>query len=327
MMSPDIAQQVKRVLDLGDPQGLEIVVARLRGAGAELDELICDVLAPVQADVGRRWAEAQWTVAEEHRATKVVAGLLMMLADEPGTDDGPHVVVCCADREGHTLAARMIATLLMARDLRVTLVESTTNPADLRGLLERERPLAVALSCSQTSRLPGARDSVRAAHTAGVPVLMGGRGTGEAGRWAMAIGADGWATGPDDGSGVLREWVAATPDLVDPQPSVEAEALREDTDLRRVVVGGNANAYMRGDAKAMQWARAEVGRLVEHLAIAVDVADATVLVEHVGWLRRVLAFRGHDPHTVPAALDDLGAALPRGGTAPAFVRAARASVG
>ena len=46
------------------------IATSLLSEGVPFDELTADILAPVQHEVGRRWAEGDLGVADEHAATR-----------------------------------------------------------------------------------------------------------------------------------------------------------------------------------------------------------------------------------------------------------------
>ena len=106
----------------------------------------------------------------------------------------------------------MIAAYLTYLGWRVTFLGATIPADDLGAFLADEKPHALVLSCSLTANLRGARESIRAAHDAGVPVVAGGRAFGANDERATAIGADGWLGDPRRLDDLLRTW--------DPNPAV-----------------------------------------------------------------------------------------------------------
>ena len=97
-----------------DPVAATDLVLELVEAGATLDEVVQDVLAPAQARVGELWERGEWSVAQEHAATAVteaaVSALWVMTARRR-LGDGPRVAVACAEGEWHALPPRMAAAV------------------------------------------------------------------------------------------------------------------------------------------------------------------------------------------------------------------------
>lgn len=65
----------------------------LRRTGATLEQIVDDLLAPAQREVGRRWEHGVWSVADEHAATAITDAVLSVLAVDaaggPPRLDGP----------------------------------------------------------------------------------------------------------------------------------------------------------------------------------------------------------------------------------------------
>jgi methanogenic corrinoid protein MtbC1 len=101
MQQPRItAAEVERFVDHLARRDRRSAVRQALGwldAGASVQDLVQGLLAPAQAEVGRRWEANRWSVADEHAATAITDAVLAALAwrIEAAEDQG-HVVVTCA---------------------------------------------------------------------------------------------------------------------------------------------------------------------------------------------------------------------------------------
>ena len=79
--SPKAAERVAMLAALvdGDVPLAYRLALELLGYGVPFDDIVNDVLAPVQAELGRRWAVGDLGVADEHAASAAVEDLLVRL--------------------------------------------------------------------------------------------------------------------------------------------------------------------------------------------------------------------------------------------------------
>ncbi|MCP2349102.1 cobalamin B12-binding domain-containing protein [Nonomuraea roseoviolacea] len=201
---------------------VDVVVAALDD-GMDMESLLMDVVAPVQARVGREWAANRITVAQEHTITAVNERVLAALAHHPSTRapapalpaphssmPAPHgstsasrdhspaqhrgrVTVACIDGEWHAFPARILAEVLRLRGWRVDYLGAQVPTPHLIAHLHRAGPDVVALSSSIATRLPAAHAAITACQATGTPVLAGGAAFGPDGRYARLLGADAWS--------------------------------------------------------------------------------------------------------------------------------------
>ncbi len=209
----------------GDAATLYHLVAGLMDEGYDLDSVLFDVLGTVQRNIGKRWQAGDYLVSEEHAATATVETVVALLSgalDRP--TDGPEVVVAAVPGDLHSLPGRLVAAQLLFSGFHTTFLGANVLASDLEEFLETEPPAALVLSCSMTGHLLGARAAIRAGHATGTPVLVGGRGFGEAGEWAKLVGADAWASTAPEVPVILRSWR--------PDPArAEAEAAEPSAEL------------------------------------------------------------------------------------------------
>jgi MerR family transcriptional regulator, light-induced transcriptional regulator len=110
----------------------------------------CDVVQPVLAAVGERWAHLSHGIAIEHLLAHVAAAVLGEVTDLP--DDGPtaarpssrtSVVLACAPDEQHDLPLTALAAALSHRHVPVTMLGAATPAETLARAVERGRPAVV----------------------------------------------------------------------------------------------------------------------------------------------------------------------------------------
>lgn len=280
----------------------------LLDAGVPSDDVIVGLLAAAQLEVGERWLKNEWSVADEHLATGVAQKALDAVADSLELPP-PHglVVVACAPGDWHSLPAQMFAELLRSRGFAVAFLGASTPVEHAEALLERDRPHALAVSCSLPLALRGLMTMTEAAHRHGVPVIAGGRALGRDSRRALRLGADAWASGIDDAAEILRNWhdqppaVSSVRTASDPAiEALEIQAAAIALDAFDVLVA--SVAQMAGyDDRQVARTKEDLVFIVQFVAAARLVDDPSVLTDFVGWLRGLLAARG-----VPASALDAG---------------------
>jgi len=283
------------------------------------DEILFDVLAPVQQELGRRWVQGDYSIPEEHAATAAVETLIASLGgsfDLP--EDGAPVVIACAEGETHTLSGRMITALLLFFGWRATFLGAGVPADELEAYLRDGSPQRLALTCSIPSNLRGARASIMAAHAAGVPVLAGGRAFGTDDRLARAVGADAWAADAREVPGLLEssepDIAASERDAAVPSPDLPAILSRRLEIVSRAAdrVAEATDPEVFAALGRRNWE--DVTVLFDTLASSLTVADPAVLAGVAGWQTERIAWADGNPDLVRNLLEGLRTAV--GGRAP-----------
>jgi len=291
------------------------VVSGLARAGVPLADIVGRVLAPAQVEVGRRWADGTWSVAQEHTATAITEVALQAAVFVTGgpvqpPEDAPSLVLACADGEWHALGARMAAELLRVQGIGVVYVGPSLPVEDLGDFLTAIGATALGVSCSTPLTLLGARETVRSAHAVGVPVICAGPAFGADDTRSRAIGADAWVAEPAAAAELLRGWRSAPPALLDAEEPQEGWQLVT-ADTREVVDRAFEGLAVRRprlgsfSRPLLQRLHKELGYLVRCLGAALLVGDERLFADYADWLRQVLEVR-----RVPGQIvDDAYAAL------------------
>ncbi|WP_436789744.1 cobalamin B12-binding domain-containing protein [Yinghuangia sp. YIM S10712] len=291
------------------------VVFALRDVGVSVEDILLDVVAPVQRKVGAEWAADRLTVAQEHAATAIHERVIAALAHRNG-ETGPDgtagtVAVSCVEGEWHALPARIVAEVLQQRGYRIDFLGAQVPTARLITHLHQTAPVALALSSSLPTRLPDAHKAITAAQAVGVPVLAGGAAFGADGRHARRLGADAWAPDartaaavldrglPRPRTGAVRQTVEDLPHLADQEYTLIVRRKRQL--VRNTLTGLNTRLpAMRSYSDTQRERTAEdVGHIVDFLAAALYTDDADLFVGFVGWTGDILSARG-----VPARVLD-----------------------
>lgn len=278
----------------------------LLGCGMPFDDIVIDVLAPVQTEVGRRWAEGDLGVADEHASSAAVEDLLVRLGAIAEGPTGPAVVIVSPEHDAHALGGRVVASALALEGFRVLFLGASVPAAHLGDFLEMQQPLALALSCSLSTALIGAARSVGVAHDLGIPVVGGGRALPTADR-ASRLGIDALAHVPGDAVRTLRSWELSPPDrlAVAPGPVAEHAALVR---LNHALVGGAIDAI--GNARSTTPGLVEeLQRVLQVLESSLLLQEPVLVAEHVQWLRATGPVHGFARADIDMALAALADAM------------------
>lgn len=289
MSSALAAQQLPALLQDLDVLDRDAVVDRIRRLEVPLETVVTELLAPAQVEVGRRWEAGERSVTWEHAATAITdVALLTAAARAEIPPPRARVLVACAEREWHSMPARMLAELLRGHGWDAVLIGANAPAEALVESIREQEAFALLVSCTMTVHLPGAWRAVQAGHRAGVPVLVGGAAFAASAR-AGRLGADASGAGARQADELLELWwrdrPAPTPDVV-----VDPEHLR----LQAVGPDLVHAAALEVPAAEREHVREDVAVVVALLAAAVLVHDGAVLREGVQWQLRFRATRGFE---------------------------------
>lgn len=324
------------------------VVFGVEDAGVAIEDVLLDVVAPVQHKVGAEWAADRLTVAQEHAATAIHDRIIAALAHRPRRTEpsgrAGRVTVSCVEGEWHALPARIVAEVLQQRGYRVDFLGAQVPTTRLIAHLHQTAPAALALSSSLPIRLPEAHKAITAAQAVGVPVIAGGAAFGPDGRYARRLGADAWAPDARAAAAVLdaglshpraggiRQSIDDLPHLADQEYTLVTRQKRQ---LVKNTLAGLEErlAVMRSYTDAQRERTAEdVGHIVDFLAASLYTDDPRLFTDFITWMGGILEARGvpaevvdpalallaHELKDFPRALGVIarGRAVLRGDTAP-----------
>jgi methanogenic corrinoid protein MtbC1 len=296
----------------GDRVGGVRLVLDLLDRHMSSDRSVVDLLVTAQQQVGERWERNEITAVHEHLASGVTTAVLDALAGESSEDVYGLTLVTCPEGDWHSLAAEMFATSLRGQGLGTQVIGASAPVEAVADFLRRSTCDALAISCTMPAFFPGVVRLVNLAHGSGVPVIVGGRAFGVNSRRALRLGADAWAASAADAATILGRWRAAPP-IPNPEPVVVDPTIsqlfhsadRLAADAMEVLPRWVSS---RKGANPVQAARRQeyLSHSVGALAASLLVDDATVFLDYLGWLARLLAFRGVGAPALVSALDALG---------------------
>jgi methylmalonyl-CoA mutase cobalamin-binding subunit len=329
-MTPDRepTEALLEIAGAGSPRPAIALGLGLLAEGRSLEQVIVDVLAPVQREVGLRWETNRWGTADEHAATAVVDGVLGALSLEAAVPTRPRgqVVVACAEGEHHTLPARMGAEILRADGWDVLFAGGSMPADDLQRYAAEREPDAVLVSCTVPLFLPGARRCFTAIAKIGLPAFGVGAAFGPDERRARRLGALGWLGPGVDLGDLLHE--AALEELHPWPTPPEALALGLDrrslTDACHTALDQRLPGLVSCAEEHLRSTGVDVDYVLGYLTAAVDLADAVIFEEFVAWLTGVVRARGGDLAVLGWSLQIIGDVLGAAGMAEASALCAAA---
>jgi methanogenic corrinoid protein MtbC1 len=286
-----LAEQFFGLLQHADREAAIALVRAELERGVTAEDVMLHLLVPCQLEVGRRWQEGGWSVAQEHLATSCTEAVLTVVSThiQARRQALGKVVVTCVEEEWHTLPSRFFAELLHLRGWRPTFLGAAIPTDSLVAFLGNAGPDAVALSCSVAKNLTGAASCIDAAHSLGFPVIVGGRGFGCDDRRARALGADAWAADLEEACGVLARWSRKPPALAQPVRHLTGEDRL--LEARRQVLAQAALARLKEQLPGV--AALDAGRtrrleqdLAMHLHFveaALVTGDPSVYLDFITW--------------------------------------------
>jgi methanogenic corrinoid protein MtbC1 len=293
------------------------MVERLLDAGEGFAAVVEEVLRPAQIEVGRRWQINEWSVADEHAASAVTETALMVAAGRRThrVDSARGaVVLACAPGDWHTIPLRMLSEVLAEARFDCHFLGGSVPPSHLRRYLDTVRPLALALSCSWPMTLDGAAASIVAAHSGGVPVLVGGRGFGVDDHRASMIGADGWTDEPAVAADVLARWADGREERapIPGRPDVDTYTGEDVGVVRNEVVAQLVTRFPQlscSSTEDLARTRKDVDLIIGFALTAIRFRDDRIFTDFVAWLGEVLAARHVPPAILTASLSAVAASL------------------
>jgi methanogenic corrinoid protein MtbC1 len=156
------------------------------------------LLAEAMQLVGERWVSGQWSIAEEHLASRTLLRALEQVRPPMGPESrvGPLAVLAGVTGEQHMIGLVCLEQVLAEAGWTVANLGADLPPTDLGGFVARNEVSLVALTASHEDRLGDLAEAVMAVRVAaanhGLPILVGGRFAAVPGL-AASVGADGAA--------------------------------------------------------------------------------------------------------------------------------------
>jgi len=274
--------------------------------GYTFDDLADALFAPLQGELGARWATGDLGIADEHAASAVVGDLIRSLGTVEEPPAGPKVVVVTPELDLHALGAQVIAASLTLEGYRTVLLGVSVPAPDLGEFVAIHEPVALALSCSIPAALASAARSMAVVHEHGVPVVSGGRAW-RADEWAGRLGVDALARSGRAAVDVIGDWNDEPPAGLRPVPEPIAE--RQSLVARTAELIAGAVAVAGPLAERPDRLADELTRVLHAVESATLVDDVALLVEHLEWLDEAGPVHGIPLDSIHAGIDALVDAL------------------
>lgn len=196
------SELVEALLGGDRPRAQALVLERLEATGS-FSELVDTLVTPAMREVGRRWADGEIGVSDEHRATAVLQTVLAhAFAESEAADPGQRrALVACVEGNEHALGARSLADALELAGWEVRYLGSDADVETLVDAVEAFEPDVVGLSVSLDHQEPAVGRTVerlRARLGDEAPRILLGGSVPEGPSRAQRCGADAWLPGVVD---------------------------------------------------------------------------------------------------------------------------------
>ena len=307
------ADRVETFLQLalkGEPRAAVRFGMELIDAGVSESNVIANVLAPSQREIGNRWQKDTLSIADEHLASGVTESTLFAFSSIPAeSTERCSVLVTCSEGDWHSIAAHMIAEQLRAEGFAVTDLGASTPADEVSRFLERRRLDALVVSCNLPIFFTGIPRLVDAAHRHNVPVLVGGRALGGDSNRASTLGADAYGSSIEDAVTVLRGWRDWPPDISTESVECREGALLLEASALELAESAYADLLTQFpmmaqySARQLDRTREDLTYIIRFLAAAELVDDDLVFLEFLDWLEVVLSARNVPRAALVAGLE------------------------
>lgn len=214
------AERLEQRLLAGDARGSWGIIEAALTAGAELDEVYLDVLAPALASIGARWERGEIDIALEHRASGIATRLVGRLGPRfvrRGRSRGV-VLLGAPSGERHALPVAMLADLVRHAGWEVFDLGADTPAASFAHAAETTPDLvAVGVSVVTPASLDAAAEvfaALRAVVDPSVVLVVGGGAVRDE-EHARQLGADAFAADAAALVALLDDVGGAHPPVVD----------------------------------------------------------------------------------------------------------------
>lgn len=160
--------------------------------GLSSANMLLEVFAPAQFQIGELWHQGEITISQEHWGTQVTqeATENVIKLRPPRRSLNRKVLVTTVPGEIHTLPARMVAGLFSCQGWTVDFLGAAPPAEDIIQYIDQRKPDLVALSVTLTAHRESAANLCQAIQElrAHPPTLVGGEGT--TGLQASLLNAD-----------------------------------------------------------------------------------------------------------------------------------------
>ncbi len=147
--SAALTQEILTRLGQMDESGASQVLTEALGLYT-VEQVVEELIQPVLLQVGEKWMQGDWSVAQEHFASAFFrTRLANLLHGSPFNVDGLLVLVACAPEELHEIGGLILALYLRRAGFRVVYLGQNVPLDSLVSLIRMARPVAVCCSATR----------------------------------------------------------------------------------------------------------------------------------------------------------------------------------
>lgn len=165
--------------------------------------VFAELIHPAQYEIGELWYQGKIGIADEHRATAIVEGIVEALPPAPDVTGSSRrtCLLAALGPERHLVGLHMLAAAFRDDGWSVRQLENRASPEQLLEAVNRLRPRLVGVSAGYVPEIAELRRAVQLVKSRGVPVIVGGVAFNRRPGLAQSVGAD--AHAPDARVGLL----------------------------------------------------------------------------------------------------------------------------
>jgi methanogenic corrinoid protein MtbC1 len=200
-------------LALQRPQALAMIHAAVQ-AGVPVREVYLDVLTPALHELGRLWHSNRITVAQEHYCTAISQMVMAQLFPAIFENDRKcgRLVSTCVAGELHEIGARMVTDLFEMNGWDTIFLGADVPKESIIDTLIRHDANILAISATLGSNLGDVEELIQVVRASpkcsDIRILVGGAAFNKDGAIWRKVGADGWASDPDQALALAASWRA-----------------------------------------------------------------------------------------------------------------------
>lgn len=205
MSAEVLTERLFEALISGNRSAARKIVEEQTAAGVSPEILLTDLFWPAYEMAEKLHREDQISVLAHNMAARLMRVLVdqcsrELIATSDAAPVGRTVFACCGPSEGSELGGQMAVDLLEAAGFEVRFAGGGLPIDEVRETVQRTKPDALLMFCSEPSDLPDIRVLIDSLHEIGAcpntQIIVGGGVFNRAEGLAEEIGADLWASHP-----------------------------------------------------------------------------------------------------------------------------------
>jgi methanogenic corrinoid protein MtbC1 len=147
----ELRRSYSTAIEAGDATTSRAIIGTALVDGTPALSLLTHVITPAMRRIGDLWEHNQITVADEHLATAITQGVMVLVY--PSLYDRPplsaeRILLACVEGDQHVLGLRMIADVLEGHGFEVIFLGPDLPLEALLASVERHQPKLVALGAT-----------------------------------------------------------------------------------------------------------------------------------------------------------------------------------